>query len=75
VLGTRSGVTFIPPHLVGELVEHSEDVRERDEWGTRMLAEGKYRTAQIDVRVWAPEVEADYQASRAARARRTGGGS
>jgi regulator of RNase E activity RraA len=75
VLGTRSGVTFIPPHLVRELVEHSEDVRERDVWGKRMLAEGKYRTAQIDVRVWAPEVEADYQATRAVRAGRTEGGS
>lgn len=75
VLGTRSGVTFIAPHLVRELVEHSEDVRERDVWGTRMLAEGKYRPAQIDVRVWTAEIEADYQASRARRAARKEGGS
>lgn len=65
VLGTRAGVTFIPPHLVREVVERSEDARERDVWGKRMLAAGKYTTAQIDVAVWAPEIEADYQASRA----------
>lgn len=74
VLGTRSGVTFIPPHLVHEVVEHSEDVRERDVWGRRMLAEGKYSSADIDVKVWAPKIEADYQAARARRGDGTKGG-
>ncbi len=67
VLGTPAGITFIPPHLVQEVVEHSEDVRERDVWGRRMLSAGKYTSAQIDVAVWAPEIEADYQVSRAQR--------
>ncbi|MGH2405014.1 MAG: RraA family protein, partial [bacterium] len=75
VLGTRSGVTFIPPHLVREVVEHSEDVRERDVWGRQMLDAGTYTSAQIDVAVWAPEIEADYQASRVRRAAHTKGGS
>ena len=66
VLGTRAGITFIPPHLVQEVVEHAEDARARDVWGKRMLETGRYRSAQIDVAVWAPEIEADYQAARRA---------
>ena len=75
VLGTRAGVTFIPPHLVREVVEHSEDVRERDVWGKRMLETGKYSSAQIDVAAWSPEVESDYRASRAQRRAPAGGDS
>jgi 4-hydroxy-4-methyl-2-oxoglutarate aldolase len=75
VLGTRAGVTFIPPHLLPEVVEHSEDVRERDVWGKRMLETGRYSSAQIDVAVWTPEVESEYQASRAGRTAPAGEGS
>jgi 4-hydroxy-4-methyl-2-oxoglutarate aldolase len=64
VLGTRAGVTFIPPHLLQEVVEHAEDARERDVWGKRMLAAGRYTSAQIDVAVWTPEIEAAYRAAR-----------
>lgn len=61
VLGTREGVTFIPPHLVQEVVERSEDVRQRDVFGKQRLAEGLYSSGQIDVSVWADEIEADYR--------------
>ena len=33
VLGTRTGVTFIPPHLVEEVVTTSEGMHLRDEFG------------------------------------------
>jgi 4-hydroxy-4-methyl-2-oxoglutarate aldolase len=68
VLGTRSGLTFVPPHLAEEVVVASEDVRERDVFGKQRLAEGTYTTGQIDVSVWAEEIEADYHAWRAGRA-------
>ena len=61
VLGTREGVTFIPPHLVQEVVERSEDVRQRDVFGKQRLAEGVYTSGQIDVSVWADAIEADYR--------------
>jgi regulator of RNase E activity RraA len=61
VLGTPEGVTFIPPHLVQEVVERSEDVRYRDVFGKQRLAEGKYTSGQIDVSTWAPEIEADFK--------------
>ena len=61
VLGTPAGVTFIPSHLVQEVVERSEDTRQRDVWGKASLAEGKYTSGQIDVSTWADHIEADYQ--------------
>lgn len=62
VLGTREGITFIPPHLLQEVVEHSEETRRRDVFGKMRLAEGRYTSGQIDRGVWADEIEADYQA-------------
>ena len=67
VLGTPEGVTFIPPHLVQEIVERSEEVRLRDVFGKHRLAEGKYTSGQIDVSTWAPEIEADFVEWRGAR--------
>ena len=68
VLGTREGVTFVPPHLVLEVVERSEAVRLRDVFGKQRLAEGKYTSGQIDVGTWAPEIEADFVSWQEARA-------
>jgi regulator of RNase E activity RraA len=60
VLGTAEGVTFIPPHLVQEVVERSEDVRLRDVFGKQRLAEGTYTSGQIDVSTWAAPIEQDF---------------
>ncbi len=61
VLGTPTGVIFIPPHLVQEVVERSEDIRVRDQFGKQRLAEGKYTPGEIDVNVWRADIEADFQ--------------
>lgn len=61
VLGTPTGVVFIPPHLAQEVVERSEDIRVRDEFGKWCLAEGRYTPGEID-RAWSEAIEADYQA-------------
>lgn len=60
VLGTPAGVTFIPPHLLQEVVERSEDTRQRDVFGKLRLAEGTYTSGQIDVGTWAETIESDY---------------
>lgn len=67
VLGTPTGVIFIPPHLVQEVVEKSEDIRVRDEFGKLRLEEGQYSSGEIDVLVWREEIEADFQAWRKVR--------
>ena len=60
VLGTREGVSFIPAHLAEEVVQRSEDVRQRDVFGKSRIADGIYTSGQIDVPDWAAEIESDY---------------
>ena len=62
VLGTPTGVIFIPAHLAQEVVERSEDVRVRDEFGKLRLSEGTYTSGEIDVPTWREDIEADFQA-------------
>jgi regulator of RNase E activity RraA len=66
VLGTPTGVLFIPPHLVQEVVEQSEDIRVRDEFGKLRLEQGVYTSGEIDS-AWREEIEADFQAWRKTR--------
>jgi 4-hydroxy-4-methyl-2-oxoglutarate aldolase len=60
VLGTPTGVTFIPPHLVQEVVENAEYIHLRDEFGKQRLAEQKYTPGEIDVSKWREDIEADF---------------
>jgi 4-hydroxy-4-methyl-2-oxoglutarate aldolase len=62
VLGTPTGVIFIPPHLVQEVVERSEDIRVRGEFGQLCLGEGTYTSGEIDVPIWREDIEADFLA-------------
>jgi 4-hydroxy-4-methyl-2-oxoglutarate aldolase len=62
ILGTPTGVIAIPSHLVQEVVESSENIRVRDEFGKLRLAEGKYTSGEIDVPTWREDIEADYTA-------------
>lgn len=62
VLGTPTGVIFIPPHLVQKVVETSEDIRVRNEFGKIRLDESKYTSGEINVPVWRDDIEADFQA-------------
>lgn len=62
VLGTPTGVTFIPPHLVQEIVTYAEDIHRRDAFGKLRIAAGTYTSGEIDVPVWRDDIEADFQA-------------
>ncbi len=61
VLGTDSGVLFIPAHLAEECVVQSEMTRLRDQFGFERIKAGKYSSADIDVAKWASEIEADFK--------------
>jgi regulator of RNase E activity RraA len=61
VLGTPSGVVFIPPHLAEDVVTYSEETRLRDRFGKQRLAEGKYTPRAIDVPNWEEHIEQDFQ--------------
>ncbi len=62
VLGTPTGVIFIPPHLAQEIAETAADTQSRDKWGKYCLSIGKYTPGEIDVPIWRDDIEADYQA-------------
>lgn len=74
VLGTDTGVTFIPAHLAEEVADVAEDVSVRDVFGKQRLSERVYSSADIDVPVWAANIESDFQAWRGARESPTVGG-
>ena len=59
VLGTSTGVIFIPPHLAQEVVERSEAIRLQDQWGQMRLRESKYTPGQVDGG-WTDEMKADF---------------
>ena len=63
VLGTPTGLIFIPPHLAQEVVERSEGIRLRDYFGKMRIREGKYTPGEVD-RKWSEEMEADFDGWR-----------
>jgi regulator of RNase E activity RraA len=66
VLAKKEGIIFIPAHLAKEVVETSEIVRLRDEFGHQRLREGKYTPGEID-RKWSDDIEKDFAAWLKAR--------
>jgi 4-hydroxy-4-methyl-2-oxoglutarate aldolase len=67
VLGTPTGVTFIPSHLVQRIVETGENINLRDTFGKMRLNEKKYTPGEIDTEIWAEHIQQDYQQWLAAR--------
>ena len=59
VLGTPSGVLFIPPHLVEECVINAEKTQLREIFGFQRIREGVYTSAQMDTK-WTDTIEADF---------------
>ena len=62
VLGTISGVTFIPAHMVEDIVVRAEKSHVRDAFGFERLNSGVYTSAQIDQDVWGEEMMRDFMA-------------
>ena len=60
VLGTPSGLTFIPPHLAEECCLTSERTRLRDVFGFERIREGRYSSAAVDAQ-WDPAMEDDFR--------------
>jgi len=56
VMGTGSGVLFIPSHLAAEVINDAEKTHAKDMFGFEAIRDGKYTTAQIDSSVWSQEM-------------------
>lgn len=61
VLGTPSGLIFIPPALAQRVAEASEDIRVRDVFGKLRLSQRVYTSAEIDVPAWPEHIEQDFR--------------
>ncbi len=59
VLAKKGGIVFVPAHLAEKVVQTSEVVALRDDFGHQRLREGKYTPGQIDTR-WTKEIEDDF---------------
>ena len=71
VLGTPSGVIFIPAHLAERVADVAENIAVRDEFGKGRIADGTYTSAEIDVEPWAGSIEAAFQSWRSERSERS----
>ena len=60
VLGTASGVIFIPPHLAESVACRAEKSHVRDIFGFERLHEGVYTSDQIDQKWWSAEIMEDF---------------
>ncbi len=59
VLGTPTGVIFVPPQYAREVVESSENTRLRDYWGKKSIADGRYTPGEVD-RKWSPKMDKEF---------------
>ena len=59
VLAKKTGIIFIPAHLVDDLVINSEFIQLRDEFGHLRLKDGKYTPGQIDTK-WTEDIQQDF---------------
>ncbi|MFO7916887.1 MAG: RraA family protein [Anaerolineae bacterium] len=59
VLGTPTGVLFIPPHLARDVVEHSERTHLRERFSHQRLREGTYNSSQMDTQ-WTRSIVDDF---------------
>lgn len=59
ILAKKTGVIFIPAHLVEQVVIRSEFIALRDQFGHQRLREGKYTPGEID-RQWTDDIKSDF---------------
>jgi regulator of RNase E activity RraA len=62
VLGDRTGIMFIPPQLVKEIVEKAELTHIHDEWTKQKFLTGKYKASELYGGPLSPELEKEYDA-------------
>lgn len=60
VLGDRTGVIFIPPQLVKQIVETAELTHIHDEWTKAKFLTGKYKASELYGGPLSPEMKKEY---------------
>ena len=60
-IGDPEGVTFVPPQLAEKMANDTEMDHLIDEWGHKMLREGRYTPGQIDAK-WTKQMVVEFNA-------------
>ncbi len=61
VLGDRTGIMFIPPQLVQEIVDKAELTHIHDEWTKAKFLTGKYKASDLYPTPTVPELKKEYE--------------
>lgn len=61
VVGSESGVTFIPAHLAEAVADAADEIDYRDTFGKQRIAEGVYTASEVDIPVWEGDLAVDYE--------------
>jgi regulator of RNase E activity RraA len=71
ILSDPEGITVIPAHLAERVADDSQLTQLRDDWGHKMLREGKYTPGQIDAQWSQPMIDEfnKYAESKGAKVR------
>ena len=64
VFGDREGVYFIPPHLVGQVLDNAVEIHIHDEWSKMKLMTGKYKSSEIYGSPSDPALKKEYEEFR-----------
>ncbi len=64
VFGDREGVYFIPPHLVGPVLDNAVEIHIHDEWSKMKLLTGKYKSSEIYGSPSDPALKKEYEEFR-----------
>jgi 4-hydroxy-4-methyl-2-oxoglutarate aldolase len=62
VVGDQEGVYFVPPELVGEMLDRADETHIHDEWTRMKFDEGKYKSLEIYGSPRDPELKKEYEA-------------
>ncbi len=72
VVGDREGLSFIPPHLVEEVVNQAKVTELHDVWTKQKLATGKYQSSELYPRPSDPALLKEYEQWLAAKKKELG---
>jgi len=62
VFGDREGLTFIPPHLIENILKEAEITHIHDEWTKAKLLTGKYKSSELYPSPSDPVLKREYEA-------------
>ena len=62
VFGDREGLTFIPPHLIENILNEAEITHIHDEWTKAKLLTGKYKSSELYPSPADPVLKREYEA-------------